>query len=62
MHAKRNLIIEVAVPGHDEREVVENTLTEAVHERKPVRGREINPRLPFIGAALQSGWRKPDLH
>src|ERR1700722_20982482 len=62
MHAKRNLIIEVTVARHHEREVVENSLTEAMRERETVRGREIDPRPPFSGAALQSGWRKPDLH
>jgi hypothetical protein len=42
--------------------VVENSLAKAVHERETVRSRKIDARTPFSGAALQSGWRKPDLH
>src|SRR5580700_1018080 len=62
MHAERNLIIEIAAARNDKSQVVENTLAKSVHEREPVRGRKINARLPFLGAAFQSGWRKPDLH
>src|SRR5215469_13748643 len=33
-----------------------------MHEGEPVRGREIDSRLPFLGAALQAVRRYPDLH
>jgi hypothetical protein len=33
-----------------------------MHEREPVRGRKIDARLPFLGAALHTVRRNPDLH
>jgi hypothetical protein len=44
------------------REVVENAFAEAVHESDPVRGSQINPRLPFFGTGCRRAWGDPDLH
>jgi hypothetical protein len=33
-----------------------------MREGEPMRGRKIDPRLPFFGAALQTIRRNPDLH
>src|SRR5579862_296011 len=62
MHSERDLIVEVAASWNDKRQVVEYTLAEAVHEREPMRGGKICPRLPFFGTAIRCGWRNPDLH
>src|SRR5215472_10763162 len=62
MHAERDLIIDIAAAWHSEREVVVNTFAEIVHEGEPVCCRKIDARLPFLGAALQTVWRDPDLH
>ena len=62
MHAERDLIIAIAAARHCQCEVVENPFAETVHEGEPVRGRKIDARLPFLGAALQAVRRNPDLH
>jgi hypothetical protein len=62
MHAERDLIIAIAASRDDKSQMVENTFAEAMHEREPVCGGEINSRLPLFGAALRSAWRNPDLH
>jgi hypothetical protein len=66
MHAERDLIIDVAAAWNGQREVVENSLAKSMAEGETVRGRKIDPRLPFFGATFQSicqiVWRNPDLH
>jgi hypothetical protein len=42
--------------------MVEDALAKTVPEGEPVRRCKINARLPFLGAALQTVWRNPDLH
>jgi hypothetical protein len=43
--------------------VIEDALGETVHPGQPMRGREIDPRLPFLGAAFGKRlWRNPELH
>jgi len=37
--------------------MVENAFAETVHVGEPVGGREIDPRLPFLGAALAERFR-----
>ena len=47
VQAERDLVVAVVGAGHAEREVIEDPLVEAVHHGEPVRGREIDPRLPL---------------
>ena len=43
--------------------MIEDALAETVHERQPVRGRQIDPRLPFLGANVRKRRRRnPELH
>src|SRR5262249_37502407 len=42
-----DLVIAVVGAGNAQGEVVENALVEPVHHREPVRGGEIDPRLPL---------------
>jgi len=42
--------------------MVEDALAKTVPEGEPVRRCKINARLPFLGAALQTVRRNPDLH
>ena len=53
MHAERDLVVAVGAAGHREGQMVEDALVETVHEGQPVRGREIDPRLPLLGAAVR---------
>src|SRR5205807_2440103 len=63
MHPERDLVITVAAAGHDIGQVVENAFIEAVHDGEPVSGGKIDPRLPFLSAALRKRlWRNPELH
>jgi hypothetical protein len=52
MHSERDLIIALITTRNDQGEVVENTLTKSVLERKPVSSRKINSCLPFFSAAF----------
>jgi hypothetical protein len=63
MHAERDLIVAVAAARHHEREMIEDSLAEAVHMGEPVRGGEVDPRLPLLGAAFGKRFRRnPELH
>ena len=63
MHAERDLVVAVAAARHHECQVVEDAFAEAVHAGEPVRGGEIDPRLPFLGAAFGKRLRRnPELH
>src|SRR5436305_2498719 len=63
MHPERDLVVAVAAARHDESQVVEDALTETVHEGQPVRSREVDTRLPFIGAVIPERLRRnPELH
>ena len=43
--------------------MVEDALAETVDEGQPVRGGEIDPRLPFLGAVIIERLRRnPELH
>src|ERR1700758_238770 len=43
--------------------MVEDALAETVHEGQPVRSRQIDPRLPLLGAAVPKRLRRnPELH
>ena len=63
MHPEWDLVIAVAVARHDQRKMVENSLAETVHEGQPVRSRQIDTRLPFLGIAIAELFRRnPELH
>jgi hypothetical protein len=63
MHPKRDLVVAVAAAGNDEGQVVEDSLAETVHVGEPMRRREIDPRLPFLGAGVPERFRRnPELH
>jgi hypothetical protein len=63
MHPERDLVIAVATIRHDEGQVVEDPLAEALREGEPVRRRKVDPRLPLLGAALFKRFRRnPELH
>src|SRR6202790_4035256 len=63
VHSERDLVVAVAVARHDQGEVVEDALAEIVHVGEAMRRREIDPRLPFLGAAIVKRlWRNPELH
>src|ERR1019366_10699477 len=43
--------------------MVENAFAEIMHVSQPMRGGEIDPRLPFLDAAFAKRlWRNPELH
>src|ERR1700676_3204509 len=63
MHPERDLVVAVAAAGHDQGQVVEDSLAEAVHEGEAMRSRQIDARLPFLGAAIGKRLRRnPELH
>ncbi len=63
VHAERNLVVAVAAARHGEGQVVEDAQAEALVEGQPVRGGEIDPRLPFLGAVIIERFRRnPELH
>ena len=49
VHPERDLVVAVGAAGHDEGEVVEDALVEAVDDGDAVGGGEIDPGLPFLG-------------
>ena len=64
MQAERDLVIAVGAARHHEGQMVEDAFRKTLLEGEPMRGREIDPRLPFLGAAavLERFRRYPELH
>src|SRR6201999_1848123 len=63
VHAERDLVIAVGTAGHDEGEVIEDALGEAVHMGEPMGCGEIDPRLPLLRTAFgQRLRRNAELH
>src|SRR5580704_1054236 len=63
MHAERDLVITIVSARHRESQVIEDPLAEALHEGKPMGGREIDTRLPFRGViSAKRRRRSPELH
>ena len=59
MHPEGYLVIAVAAARHHEGQMVEDAFAEALVKGQPVRGREIDPRLPLLGAVCQANSAKP---
>src|ERR1700730_6784747 len=55
VQAERDLVIAVVGAGDAQGEVVENALVEPVHHGEPVRGGEIDPRLPLRRGYVDAG-------
>jgi hypothetical protein len=55
MHAERDLVVAVAATRHREGQVIEDAFTETLVEGEAMRRREIDPRLPLLGAAVRRG-------
>jgi len=53
MRAERDLIIKIAMARHHAGQVVEYALAKTVHESEPMRGGEIDSRLPFRVATFE---------
>jgi len=63
VHPERNLVVAIAAAGHHEGQMIEDALVEAVHEGESMRRRQIDPRLPLLGAAFPERVRRnPELH
>src|SRR5260221_12124877 len=63
MRPERNLVVAVAAAGHDQGQVVEDTLAETLVEGQAMGGGEIDPRLPFLGTVIAERLRRnPVLH
>src|SRR6202011_105391 len=63
MHPERYLVVAGAAARHHEGQMVEDALAKALVEGEAMRGREIHPRLPFLGAAVIERLRRnPELH
>src|SRR5664279_4971117 len=63
VHPERDLVVAVAAARYHEGQMVEDAFAEALVEGQPVRGREVDPRLPFLGAVLAKRFRRnPELH
>ena len=52
MGAERDLVIAVAAARHREGQMVEDAFGKTLVERQPVRGGEVDPCLPFLGAVV----------
>jgi hypothetical protein len=52
MHAEGDLVVAVRFAGNDMRKVVEDSLVKAMHDGKAMRRCQIDPRIPFGGAAF----------
>src|ERR1700722_15888459 len=63
MHPEWDLAVTVAAPRHHQGQMVEDAFAKAVHEGQPMRGGKVNPRPPFLGAAVAKRLRRnPELH
>src|ERR1700722_6560630 len=63
MGPERDLVVAIAAARPGEGQVIEDALAETVIEVQPVRRREIDPRLPFLGAVVIKRLRRnPELH
>jgi len=63
MGAERDLVVAVGAAGHHEGQMVEDAFGKSLDESEPVRGGEIDPRLPLLGAILAERFRRnPELH
>src|ERR1700685_189114 len=63
MRAERDLVVTVAAARYDQSQMIENPFAEAVHIGEAMRGRQFDPRLPFLGAPVVEPFRRdPDLH
>jgi hypothetical protein len=63
MGPERDLIIPVAAARDHQGQMVEDALAEPLHEGQPVRGSQIDTRLPFIGAVVSERLRRnPVVH
>jgi hypothetical protein len=63
MHAERDLVVAVGAAGHREGQMVEDAFGKTLVERQPMRRGEIDPRLPFLGAAVVECFRRnPVMH
>ena len=63
VHPEWDLVVAVALAGHHQGQMVEDAFAEPMHVGQPMRSREIDPRLPFLGAAMVKRLRRnPELH
>src|ERR1700730_6611504 len=63
MHAEGDLVVTIVSARHRGSQVIEDPLAEALHESKPMRGREVDTRLPFRGViSAKRRRRSPELH
>ena len=53
VQAERNLIVAVVVAGHAQGEMVENPFIQAMHDGQPVRGGQIDTRLPALRGQIE---------
>ena len=51
VHPERDLVVAIAAARHHEGQMVEDAFGKTLVECQPMRRREVNPRLPFLGAA-----------
>jgi hypothetical protein len=63
MRTERDLVVAIGAIRHHEGQMVEDAFGKSLDEGEPVGGREIDPRLPLLGAALAERFRRnPELH